>query len=40
MDSTRQARDDGIVNGLVWGGLAAGVVYTGVVIVGGAITPG
>jgi hypothetical protein len=40
MDSARQARDDGLVRGLVWAGLAAGAVYTGVVVVGGAITPG
>lgn len=40
MVSTKQARDDRIVNGLVWAGLAAGAVYTGVVVVGGAITPG
>ena len=40
MDSTRQGRDLKMVNGLVSTGLAAGVVYTGVVVVGGAITPG
>ena len=40
MDSTRKARDLGIEKVLVWAGAAAGAVYTGVVVVGGAITPG